>query len=247
MMIQINDRSDIHHLYKPHKSLILIAINLGVMFTMFIVWFVPNTHNIIEKFDSSVFLSLNGLLLCSHALQFIIALLNHSNESWINVVVMMFINLSMLFGRDNECCRLRLFKEIIYFWLFFQVVLLTNSFLFSKILDIHRLSPSVVILPIISLSETINISDIKELSCNSFPAGHTLIAVYWMCFSVFEIKHHILYTILVYVIGIFIIIPRLFTGAHWMTDVLFTIPLGLMWFYCAKYFLYKIYQFNQVN
>ncbi|HSX19516.1 MAG TPA: phosphatase PAP2 family protein, partial [Gammaproteobacteria bacterium] len=203
---------------RPTQANQLTKHFLFVMGGLFI-WFLPLTHNLCVFIDVKAYKLLNGSLQFSQIWQWVWGILNHHKESYLNVVIMValnFIGISTL----PKNSRLQAFASIIYFWLFYQVVLVVTHFIFSDILDLHRHSPSLVIPPKIVLSETLNIAKIKVFSNYSFPAGHALVAIYWGMFSVMYAKPTVQRIMIA--VAILVALPRLFTGAHWLSDVLFS-------------------------
>jgi membrane-associated phospholipid phosphatase len=188
-----------------------------------------------QLIDQKCFLLLNTTLLQSEFGQWFWGILSHKNESWINVIVMLAINLwsIILIKRSNNKST----ALVLYCWLSFQVVLLINILVFGKWLQINRNSPSMIISHPFKLSMLLNNPDIKDFSNNSFPAGHTLVCIYWGLFiNLYAPK---LIKILGWVVISVLILPRMITGAHWLSDVVFSVGLGWMYFNLSMWFANK--------
>ena len=71
-----------------------------------------------------------------------------------------------------------------------------------------------------SLAKFLDNSKIKVFSPVSFPAGHALFSIFWgiMCLRVMPSR----IGRIAFGMGIFMCLPRLISGAHWMSDVLFS-------------------------
>ncbi len=176
--------------------------------------------------DLQCFLFLNGALHNKFA-QYFWGILSHKNESWINIIVMVAINFLAVF-MIPQTKRLKAVAIIFYCWISFQVVLLVNILIFQKILHIHRDSPSIVIDGAIRLSMILNNTNLKDYSNNSFPAGHTLALIYWALFlNLYATKKIKIISILVCIL---LIMPRMITGAHWLSDTICSLILGYMYF-----------------
>jgi len=184
-----------------------------------ILWLLPITGNLIRFLDAKIYFSLNNSLLHSNLWQNFWGYLNHPNENWMNVIFMVGINFYAIFALPSEK-RLKSFADVLYFWLFFQIVLFVTYQFFSSWLVLDRWSPSIVQEPVVQLSDALGIDGIKVYSNNSFPAGHALVLIYWASFTLGycskSIKKVVLSTVLV--LGM----ARLFSGAHWSSDILFT-------------------------
>lgn len=195
-----------------------------------LVWFMPALHGWWQKLDFGTYAVLNQSLQYSRAWQLFWGYLNHPNESWINVVVMGAINILGVMTIAKEK-RPRAIANVIYCWLFFQIVLLFTQKVLINGLNLQRFSPSMVQYPWVVLSEALNIPNIKVYSNSSFPAGHALVLIFWAKFiSLYcnaQIKRLAIFTVILFTL------PRLFSGAHWLSDILFTIFYALLWFKIA--------------
>ena len=189
--------------------------------------------SVFQSLDTECFLLLNKILLNNSVMQYIVGILSHKNESWINIIVMLLLNILAVFMVPKSN-RNKAITIILYCWVSFQLFLLINGLFFHKILCINRNSPSVVIAGAIKLSNLLNNVNIKDYSNNSFPAGHTLVLVYWVLFINLYAPKKI--TILAIIISILIILSRVITGAHWLSDTLFSIFLGCLYFKLSIWF-----------
>ena len=180
-----------------------------------------------QSLDTECFLFLNKILLNNTFAQYFFGILSHKNESWLNVIVMVMLNVLALFMIPKDR-RLKAIYMVLYCWLSFQVVLLINSLIFQKMFYINRDSPSVVIDGIIKLSSVLNNTNIKDYSNNSFPAGHALVFMYWVLFINLYAPKKI--TIFAGIISVLLVIARMITGAHWFSDTVVALILGWIYF-----------------
>jgi membrane-associated phospholipid phosphatase len=195
-----------------------------------LVWLSPATHPYCAWLDAKTFEVLNSSLLYSNSWQLLWGYLNHPNESWLNVIFLAMINIIGIYSLPR-IRRRKAVAGVIYFWLFFELVLLFTNKFFSGWLGIHRDSPSLVITPWVLLTESLNIASLKISSTNSFPAGHALVLIFWAKFTMLYSKPWV--HKLVWLTVLVLILPRLFSGAHWLSDVIFTVCYALLWFEVA--------------
>ena len=117
---------------------------------------------------------------------------------------------------------------VLYCWLSFQFFLLINIIIFQKILNLHRDSPSILISGSLRLSQILSNINIKDYSNNSFPAGHALVLIYWALFVNLYATNII--KIISVVVCIFLVLSRMISGAHWLSDTVFSLILGWVYF-----------------
>lgn len=219
-----------------------------LLFTLFLIlWKIPSAYQFVHQADVATYNFFSGLI--SSGTYWWIKLshiLNHKIESWLNVVIMLTINFLAILHYEKHKKR-GAFIQIIYYWLFFQFVLLAVHFIFQDTLQIHRESPSIQLYSQeSSISNFILTDDIKEFSTSSFPAGHTLIAIYWMLFSLSITKVKYL-RFLIITTAIVLCSNRLLTGAHWLSDVIFTINLGAFFYYLGLYTFNNLFSFPNIR
>lgn len=186
--------------------------------------------------DTAVFLFLNKNLLNHSFAQHFWGILSHKHESWINIVVMLSLNFLAVFMIPKDK-RSKAIAITIYCWLSFQVIILVNTLIFQKILQINRNSPSVVIGNAIKLSVVLNNLNLKDYSHNCFPAGHALVLMYWALFI--NLYAPRIMMVLVGLVCFLFTMPRMITGAHWLSDTLFSLVLGWIYFKFSMYLASK--------
>jgi len=226
MKRQLNPMKTMHD-SNPASTRQLFQVS-GLLCMLLIAWFVPWTHHILEIIDCTVFAILNQSLTLSDPWMMFWGYLNHPEENWINIVVMVTLNVTaiMLLAKSNRKRALGIF---LYCWLSFQLILLLTHFIFSDILHITRHSPSMIITPFLKLSEAMQNPEVKDYSYSSFPAGHTLVAIYWALFAGLYAPNKI--KTMIYVVAVLLCLPRVFSGAHWISDIIFTILYAAICFY----------------
>jgi membrane-associated phospholipid phosphatase len=205
------------------KSLLLVIICL-------LLWFMPFSHDLCKYIDIEIATWLNQSLLFSQTWQFLWGYLNHPNETWLNIIFMLAVNVLGIFTIPKTK-RVRAAALVLYCWLFFQIALLLTHKIFADWIEVQRNSPSLVIQPWIVLSELLNIENIKVYSHSSFPAGHVLVLVFWLKFI--ELYSNRWVQVLAAVTSVMLILPRMISGAHWLSDVIFTTFYAVLWFEIA--------------
>jgi Kdo2-lipid A phosphotransferase len=177
--------------------------------------------------DQKIFLFLNKILLNNTIIQYFLSFLVHKNESWLNVIFMLLLNIIAVLLLPKSK-RSKAWGIILYCWLSFQLILLANNLLFQKIFSINRDSPSIVLEGSIKISEILNNNNLKDYSNNSFPAGHALVLTYWALFI--NLYGNKVIKIIAIITAILLIMPRMITGAHWFSDTACSLLLGWIYF-----------------
>jgi len=205
-----------------------LAKSFALVILCLLLWFLPITHNICEHLDIELAYALNHSLLFGRAWQLLWGYLNHPNENWMNIIFMFTINMLGIFTIPKNQ-RLRAIALVIYCWITFQICLLVTHKIFADWIEVQRNSPSLSIEPWNILSELLNIPNIKVYSHSSFPAGHALVLVFWLKFI--ELYANTKVQILAAITAVMLTLPRLISGAHWISDIIFTICYSLFWFH----------------
>ena len=180
-----------------------------------ITWFSPPLRMVWGFIDAHVYLALNGSLEGHYYLQQVIAWLNSRYGDWLfEVSIISMYLLSIRRGNAKE----RLFRllSVVVCIALFQIII--NKILCFKILRIARESPSLVLGTIVDLS-VFTYPNNKIASSYSFPADHATTIFMCALFSWSHFRKPV--ALLVSVASILFALPRLISGAHWFTDVLF--------------------------
>lgn len=201
------------------QSRFFVASHLLFFLALF-AWFNPITHALCVSADQALFYLFNGSLLNYPAWQTFWGMLNHRRETSYNLILAVCFNLWAIFAIKNPIQRKSCIKYFIYFWICFELVFCLQQYFFHGFLHLTRASPSLVLRPSIRLSEVLSNPHIKDVSKDCFPSGHAFALLYWALFSLYLSPKRI--GILGFVFALFLCLPRLFSGAHWMSDVLFS-------------------------
>jgi len=209
-----------------------------VALTLFFSWCFPFTNLFWQKIDAVCAESLHNFLIEKPFTQAFWALANIRLCDLFGAVFM--ICFSLLWACDANACKsekkIRLF-QCLYVLIWFELGILTlKEFLFPFVINTYFLrdSPSLVMQLPCLLSETIPWLKVKVSSHWSFPSDHAFIILQWATFMyVFAGKK---IGALAYLSSIFFILPRLFSGAHWISDIFAgSLPLALIIVSWARY------------
>lgn len=194
------------------------------------IWFLPATHDICQSLDEKIFRTLNNSTKYPRIWGLWWAYLSHKYETWLNLFLLIGINIFAVI-KQPYFRRAKALSNFIYFWLFFQIILIMTNFVSDDLLAIHRICPSIALKDVVNLSDFYEIPNLKVTSSDCFPAGHALALVFWARFSMQFSKPWLQKIILA--IALILTLPRLFSGAHWTSDVIFTIFYSLLWYEIA--------------
>ncbi|MFB1011324.1 MAG: phosphatase PAP2 family protein [Thiopseudomonas sp.] len=198
-------------------------------------WCLPATKALWHVLDVPVFRLLNGSLGHWPAWDFVWALLS-TRVSDLLAAVLMLCSL-VIGGLIFEKNMLR--RALVSFVALLVFTLVVRT-LFTRSIDaagLQHASPSVFLGDGFSLSQAFpwmeDIMEIKDRSSRSFPGDHASVLLLWTAFlSLFTRGKRLL---LVWLTGIFLILPRLVAGAHWLSDNLvgggFVVMQTLAWGY----------------
>jgi len=217
----------------PKDKLSFLLLTHVALFIALLFWFSPFTHPLCEQLDIWIFKTLNNSLTQEWWQKFW-GILNHRREVTINLIFAALLNIWAITNTKNKQLRTARIKQMLYFWIFFEIGFTLQDFLFNKWLCVQRDSPSLVLQPTIRLSEVLQNLNIKDASTHSFPGGHAFALVYWASFTFLSSPRKI------GIIGVLfagiLCLPRLMSGAHWASDVLFSILIALLWLSWTIYF-----------
>jgi membrane-associated phospholipid phosphatase len=174
-------------------------------------WLWPVTRAWWDVADEAVFFALNGLL----DAPWLAAVMGVANNRFADVVVGL-VMVGMLF------CWVRAVKGEVRFarvaacglMVVFALLVMQAQRL---AIDVSRLSPSLVLKPVHYLSELVPWAHPKDRSEGSFPGDHAAVLMMFAWF----IRHHIggRSGMFAWALAVAFSLPRLFGGAHWLTDV----------------------------
>ncbi len=205
----------------------LLIISHIALLSALVLWFVPITHHFFQDLDNTVFLQLNGSLINKPFWQVFWGLLNDRRETKLNLLFAALINIWAILATPDKVKQKVRIKQILYFWICFQLGFMLQEGLFNTWLHVARDSPSLVFKPIVKLSQILQTTNLKEGTLHSFPSGHAFSLIYWASFTLLCSPRYI--GIIGLIFAILLCLPRLFIGAHWLSDEVFSMLIALVW------------------
>ena len=192
-----------------------------------ICWFMPLLNPVCQEIDTLIFKTLNQSLNQNAIWQSFWGLLNHRIETTYNLLIAALLNLWAVLQTKNVKLKQKRILQLIYFWILFQIGFSLQEYTFHTFLHLERHSPSLTIKGAIKLSTVLQDPNIKDFSMHCFPSGHAFALIYWASFSLICAPKRIGFLGLF--LAFFLCLPRLFSGAHWASDTLFSGLLALCW------------------
>ncbi len=188
-----------------------------------IIYLVPQLQMAAVFMDEQAFYFINGSLEFGYFWQCLWFALNHNYEKTLNLVAFLLVNLFIIFNEPLKT-RKNLAANVVALIIFMQFAFLLKDAFFVTFLELKRQSPSQVLQPFINLSELFGTNKVKIASGSSFPGGHAFSAAFWAIFTCGFAKKK--YWPIIWIVAIPIMINRLFSGAHWLSDVVVGILLA---------------------
>jgi membrane-associated phospholipid phosphatase len=204
--------------YRRAWNLKLLLFFHVLAFILLWTLFTSYTDFFWEAIDVAFFSTLNGTLKDHPYWQLFWALANHKAADWIeDLCVLGFFAAYVLKARRGF--RLRRVAELLFSVLYIGLIIYcVNKTLFREYLEIPRLSPTLTLENSVHLSDEISWLSIKDDSVKSFPGDHgTTALLFAASFSYFAGRR---LGILASLYAGFLCLPRLITGAHWLSDVI---------------------------
>ena len=231
----------------------LILCHLLVLFLLGTLFFPSIQQFFWKPIDEGFFKFLKSLIQNSPFWQNFWAMANHRGADFLEdgIFIAFFI---WVLKTTAPTERREKAAEFLFFLLYSAaIILLVNDFIFRQCLHIKRQSPSLIFNSMERLSEQVSWLKVKDKAGNSFPADHATTALLFISsFLYLSRKKRIRIAAISY--GIFLCIPRLIAGAHWLSDILvgslsIIIILGSWAFYTpfARFSMKKIDLFLQIK
>lgn len=203
----------------------------------FVTLFSPWTHSLWRSLDITFFTALNSSLEGNPRWQLFWALANHKWADWVeDVCFLLFFLFYIRSGKDRLRRACQLFVCILYMAL---VIYLINRVLFRENLQISSPSPTRILPSCFRLSDHITWLHVKDVANKSFPGDHGTTAILFAASLTFLARRKML-SLLACLYAVFLCIPRLITGAHWLSDVVVgsggIAMVTLSWLFCSPLF-----------
>jgi Kdo2-lipid A phosphotransferase len=221
----------------------MFRIATFALFCLVLLWFWPITHEPLAWLDESVFKTLNGTLSWGDLWLRFWGALNHRAESKFSFFFTATVHIITVVLTPAPKRR-ELMPHLLFLWCFYEVIYVSKNYFFETLLDIKRLSPSLVFKDeTLYLSKLLGNHRIKDISTVCFPSGHTLFSLYWGIMSYKLMPSP--YNRWALGLAVFMSLPRMISGAHWFSDVVFAALLAPICFAIAEECWRQIYLFYQ--
>lgn len=200
----------------------------AIVFIICLSWFFPPFSEPWRQIDTFAFYQFNHLLGLGPWVQWTVA---YMTQSWFDWVVCAVLGIcccipGLVFCREQ-------YRTGLYGLLFATIITYVIKLLWPYCVPIARASPSLLFDVDYLLPQLVpNLRHVKFMSPNSFPADHAaIILTCAVCLMAYG-KRYARYAAIV--IAILLCLPRLISGAHWLTDVMIGgILVALMSFSCV--------------
>ena len=179
-------------------------------------WQLAATRSLWDQLDLRVFRLLNGSLNFGGPWQILCGFANWRVADAVPGLLL-FVLFWNWYVRVKPERRARRLAIIMVFCAVLSGAKIVSSFVVHELLDYHRLSPTLVYEDAHRLSETFTLVKPKDQSPHSFPGDHGLVLLMSVAFFLYWGTTRD--TMISSGIGAVFLMPRLISGAHWLTDI----------------------------
>jgi Kdo2-lipid A phosphotransferase len=222
------------HSFKPRLLLLWHVIAALLLASLF--WDV--TKSFWQSIDIAFFKAINSTLKDRPLWQLFWASANHKLADWVEDLCV--LGFFFVYVRSAaRGMRKRKIAELLFCIIYIGgIIYFINRMLFRETLHIPNLSPTLVVDDSVRLSREIPWMSIKDDSSYSFPGDHGTTALLFAASFSYLAGWRL--GVLASLYAAFLCMPRLITGAHWLSDVLvgsgaITI-VCLSWAFCTPLF-----------
>lgn len=195
---------------------LLLAMTHLLSCLLLISYWIPAGRAVWQEWDTRVFYLLNGTLAGPGLWEQLWAWANTRYcDAFGGLVILMFLLYPIAgFRRDQLqsvaflCCAMMLT----------MLALRTGFHYFCDWIDLQVIGPSLVLSPVVRLSELFPSIPLKDASTSSFPGDHATVLFAWAGFVLMGSRGWKSW--LAAGIPLVLVLPRLFSGAHWLSDQL---------------------------
>jgi membrane-associated phospholipid phosphatase len=189
----------------------LLPFSLGI--GLFLSWLLPETRLLWDHLDFTLFSAFNTSLGASHWWQIFWAVLNFRGADAIPAFIVMGLFAHYVFTHARD--RRMEYAAIGLMMAFYVVIAMQCAHALFD--DIDRKSPTEVLSNVYLLSELVPWAHPKDRSDNSFPGDHGAVLLMVSAFLWYYTTRR--YGLIAFAVTSFFVLPRLFSGAHWFTDI----------------------------
>ncbi len=183
---------------------------------LLVSWLLPTSRAIWDHWDQQIFFALNGSLAPRSTWGTLWALLSFRAMDLLPLFLLApFLVIPDLLiprsARAQACMQLLLMLVLL---LVFRVLLRQ----IIEALDYNRISPSRVLQPAVLMRELYPEFNAKDGSSSSFPGDHAAVLMIVSAFLLLQQINR--WSVVIVAVAAAFMLPRLFAGAHWFTDVI---------------------------
>ncbi|QZA58987.1 phosphatase PAP2 family protein [Candidatus Rhabdochlamydia porcellionis] len=197
------------------RSLFLLQTLLALLLTS-LLW--PRVAIYWQKLDIAFFKLINQSLLNNHYWQVFWACANHKYADWVEDLCILAFFTVWIQKSPYSLRKIRI-AQLLFCILYIAFILFfVNRMLFRDFISIPRPSPSLIVENSVMLSKELPWMKIKDISKTSFPGDHATTALLFA--ASFSYLAGWRFAIAAWLYAGFLCMPRLITGAHWLSDVI---------------------------
>lgn len=201
--------------------------------------FYPPLQWIWKPLDIAAFQLCNSFIQDSAFWQNFWAMANHRGADWLEDLIFLFFMIGIVRATKPQD-RIKKTAECLFIALYTALIItLVNQALFRQTLHVERSSPSVVLQNFVYLPEKVTWLKVKAKALRSFPGDHATTALFSIIGFGFLARGKKWIQMICISYGIFLTMPRMVTGAHWLTDVLWgsgsIVLIALSWAFCTPF------------
>lgn len=194
----------------------------------------PWTQSFWQTVDIAFFKWVNSSLRDRPVWQLFWACANHKLADWVEDLCILGFFIAYVRKKDS-LSKKRKMGELLFSAFYIALILyFVNRILFRETWTIPRLSPTLVVEDSVRLSQEIPWMSIKDDSSKSFPGDHATTALLFAATFSFLNQWRLKIPAILY--GAFLCMPRLITGAHWLSDVV--VGSGSITLFCLSWAFY---------
>ncbi len=217
-------------------KILLLWHLIGALLFASLFW--PVTAAYWKVIDIAFFKMINSTLRDRPNWQLFWALANHKLADWVEDFCVLGFFIAYV-RQAHKSLRLRKVSELLFCILYIAAIIYyVNRWFFRENYSIPRPSPTLVVDDSVRLSKEISWMKIKDDSSKCFPGDHGTTALLFA--ASFTILAGWRLGVLASLYAAFLCMPRLITGAHWLSDVVVgsgTITIiFLSWAFCSPLF-----------
>ena len=178
----------------------------------------PGLSSLWEILDTKTFQLLNRSFIGHPHWQLFWALANHWLADWFEDLCLLGFAIAAFIKAPKLQKKRRVAEMLFIALLIAATVLICNRLICRDLLRLRRASPTAIFEDPVLLSESLPWLAIKEISSKSFPGDHATTALLFG-FSYFRFVGRRL-GIFALLYTLFLCLPRLMAGAHWLSDLI---------------------------